>query len=266
MKKLQKILKNKTLAYSILIISVLILVIFVLSFLLYKKQLPKIVDIKEDTVAYSDGSAEIVVWDNFHGDYVVYNAKVEAILDINQYLAPTLNYRGGTWDRVVYSYNGGENDLDRYCDHNIFYMDRDNKVARTSYSDFCVRKTLDEHDIKYFLGTKYSDEVEVAIIGYSDLEVLATITIPYASPEKPIRSEMTASNWELTKLIIPVGTCDKGTTEDTKMKLFLWDVENNNLEDVTPTDSGCGITKIRYEHGDDKFYIDTRDEQGRYVL
>jgi len=266
MEKLQKILKNKILVYSILIISVLILLIFVLSFFLYKKQLPKIVDIKEDTVAYSDGSAEIVVWDNFNGDYIIYSSKVKALVDGDQYLAPDLKYRGGTSDRVVYSYNSSKNN--KYCNHNIFYMDRDKKTAKTSSSDFCVAKTLDEHDIKYFLGTKYTGEV--AIIGYSDLEISATIKIPYASSEKPIWGEMVASNWELTKLIIPVGTCDKGTTDTTKMRLFLWDVESGELEDKTPVDFDCGISRIRYgrsyNYDDDRFYIDTVNEEGKYVL
>jgi len=263
MKKLQKILKNKKLLYPILIIFVLILIIFTLSFLLYKKQLPKIVDIKEKAVAYSDGSAGIVAWDNFNGNYTVYNAKVDALNDNGQYLAPDLKYRGGTWDRVVYSYNSSDNTP---CG-NIFYMDRDKKVARTLHSDFCIAKTLDEHDIKYFLGTKYTGEI--AIIAYSDLETLATIKIPYASSEKPIWGEMVASNWELTKIIIPVGTYDKGTTEDTKLRLFLWDVEAGTLEDKTPANFNC-MEKIRYgrsyNYDDDNFYIDCYNEMGKYIL
>lgn len=229
----------------------------------HEKLFLKIVDIKKNSVAYSNGNAEIVVWDTFGGDYIVYGSKVKAILDGDQYLAPTLNYLGGTWDRVVYSYNSGKNNIDMYCDHNIFYMDRDSRIARTSYSDFCVRKTLDEHDIKYFLGTKYTGEV--AIIGYSDLKTLATIKILYASPEKPIVSGMVASNWELTKLIIPVGTCDRGTTDATKIKLFLWDVKNDKLEDKTPANFNCDISKIRYERSDDKFHVVT-EMQGEYSL
>jgi len=240
------------------IILVLILIIFVLLFFLYKKQPPKIVDIKKKAIAYSDGSAEIVVWDNFHGDYVVYNSKIKALVDGEQYLAPDLKYRGGTWDRVVYSYNSSD---DRYCDHNIFYMDRDIKTARTSHSDFCINKTLDEHDIKYFLGTKYN-EGEVGIVAYSDLAVLSKIKIPYAS-DKSIWGEIIASNWELTKLIIPVGNCDKGAMD---MKLFLWDVTNSTLEDKTPINFDCNINKIRYQHDDDKFYVDTYNKLEKYVL
>lgn len=235
---------NNDIKYVIVIGITLFSVCFLLHILLNASR-PSIVDIRNNAIAYSDGTAEIVVNDSFHGDYVVYNAKVNAISD-GQYFAPSLAYRGGTWDRVVYTYSQKD-----YCENNIFYMDRDKKVARILNTDYCIGKTLDEHDIKYFFGTK-NNEGEVMIGFYDSGKVFSKIIIPYGLG-KPINSELVASNWELTKLIIPIGSCDKGGKD---MKIFLWDVENKIIEDKTPLNFDCNIKGIRYEHSDDVFYID----------
>lgn len=192
---------NKDTKY-IIVIGILVVSICSLLYILLNIQHPNIVDIRDNAVAYSDGTAEIAVNDNFHNDYVVYSAKVNAISD-GQYSAPDLTYRGGTWDRIVYTYS--QND---YCENNIFYMDRDNKIAKILNTDYCIGKTLDEHDIKYFFGTK-NNEGEVIIGLYDSGKVSSKIIIPYALG-RPISRRSMASNWELTKLIIPVGSCDKG--------------------------------------------------------
>lgn len=40
------------------------------------------------------------------------------------------------------------------------------------------------------------------------------------------------------------------------MRIFLWDVKNKTIEDKTPLKFDCNIKEIRYDHGDDAFYID----------
>jgi hypothetical protein len=130
-------------------------------------------------------------------------------------------------------------------------MDRDKKVARIFNTDYCIGKTLDEHDLKYFFGTDNSTG-EVVIGFYDSGKVFSKIIIPYGL-DKPINGSFVASNWELTKIIIPIGNCDKGSRD---LKIFLWDVENGTLEDKTPSNFDCSIKGIRYEHDDDTFYID----------
>jgi hypothetical protein len=236
------------------VVCVLGIILFSIYFLLNFSDL-KIVNIKENAVAYSDGSAEIVINDNFNGDYVVYSAKVDAIDDNGQYSAPDLVYRGGTWDRVVYTYSQSN-----YCENKIFFMDRDEKIAKILNTDYCIGKTLDEHDIKCFLATKYN-KAEAVIGFYDSGETFSKINIPYAV-DRPINTNLVASNWELTKLIIPVGSCDKGAKD---MKIFLWDVENKIIEDKTPLNFDCDINKIIYNRSDNKFYIEMFDRKKEVV-
>jgi hypothetical protein len=232
-------------AKYIIVIGILLFSTFFLLYILFNVSHLNIVDIKDNAVAYSDGTAEIVINDNFNGDYVVYSAKVNAVSD-GQYFAPDLTYRGGTGDRIVYTYSQSD-----YCENNIFYMDRNKKVAKILNTNYCIEKTLDEHDIKYFFGTK-SNESEVMIGFYNSGKVFSKIIIPYALG-RPIDGASVASNWELTKLIVPVGNCDKGSKD---MKIFLWDVENKTIEDKTPLNFDCSIKGISYEHSEDIFYID----------
>ena len=235
---------NYKLKLTVYIIGIILFLVVFLWSIFMNIFRPYIVDIKDNAVAYSDGTAEIAINDNFHGNYVVYSARVDAIYD-GHYFAPNLIYRGGTWDRVVYTYA-----QDNYCEDKIFYMDRDQKSARVMNSDYCIEKTLDEHDIKCFFGTK-NNLGEVVIGTYDNGAVISKIIIPYAIG-RPINGSFVVSNWELTKLIVPVGNCDKGARD---MKIFLWDVEAQIIEDKTPLNFNCNIEGIHYEHDRDIFYI-----------
>lgn len=222
----------------------------------------QVVEAKNNIVVYADGTAEIVVRDKVPDEkFHTYRAKIKLPKDeFGTYYPPHLTLRDGAWQRQAHTYN--DDSINGWCEKNIFFMDRINKITKQSHIDFCISKTLDEHGVTTFLAT--SEDLTSLVIGnYEDGKIIASTTIPnglkYFNSGYGDGMEITAgvSDWEITKLAFPAGECAMG---DGDMRVFLWDIKKGTVEDKTPAGAGCNLFRIIYDHGKDNFYVIVTEE------
>lgn len=227
---------------SKIIISVLVIAVLVEGWQLY---FHRIVSIKENAVAFADGTAEIVVIDNVPDQIThIYRSKTKAIWNefYNQFIPPTLTMRGGVWQRMVYTFDPTGSG----CDSEIFYMDRVNKKVKTfSTGIFCIRQTLDRDTTKFIAVAPNN---EMVIGSYEDGQFKYGDHLP-----APIWNGVT-SNWENTKLAFPIGQCEIDSTST--QKIYTWDVDHG-LKERTPKDFDCAaeFVSISYDHVTDQFTL-----------
>jgi hypothetical protein len=225
-----------------------------------KGQAPKqrvILAARDNAVLYSDGTAEII-WndDTPDGVWHRYTTPISSIQDPTRGLSlPEIQQTVGSWERIEFLFDDQEN---RPCMRHIFYVDRVHKTSNLSTIDYCIVQTLDEHDFKYFLAMPFADYSSMEVGRYEDGKIIAKHAVPEGGIDDYFHNAGTHNilpNWEVNKIAFIGNGCegpDAGT-----LKVYLWDVEKNTIEDKTPVGLTCtSFNGLTYDHGSDTFSVE----------
>lgn len=255
-----------------------------------------VVAVGDHSVLYSDNTAEFVFRDNYNGALTVYRTPVEPILEDSYNAAwyapelrlPVIDQLGGNWERVVFSVQ----DMDA-CIHDIVVADRLTHTTHTAHTDFCILKTLDEHDFTRFWATtdetRNEEGARILTVGIGDYltgSIIAstTVEIPIWSDGESwigwydLDTRVVASDWELTKIVFAFtagpecgdyrGVCD------TPAFIYMYDLETGEVRDVTPEKGVTFLTlhpQDPYNYNQEMSYLQyIRDPQdpnsGRFII
>lgn len=216
-----------------------------------------VVDVREDVVAYADGTAEIVITDGVPSDLPVHTFRLTVAAlrdDSGHYRVPNLIGMGSTWERAVYTYDDPESD---FCQRNIFYMDRVSKTVKSSRLNYCITESANR-DATHFVALSM-DGGTVAVGTFEDGAIVATHAVP---------TDMTllgtpVFNWEMTKAALyfsnpvacgPDPECEVARPAD---EVYLWDLVTGDWKQVplptysVPVDTTASF--LQYNHDTDTF-------------
>ncbi len=177
-----------------------------------------------NAVAYANGTAEFILEDATPDNVSrIYRATVPAIGVAPWWYAPELHARGGSWERLVYTFMDTEGSS---CDNNILYINRTEKTAKTVKvrdENTCIQGVLDDHDVTHFIATKYGTPTQTISVGtFKDGATVAS----HAGPEQMALTKW-AFNWELNKAALYFDqklACSLDEDCKTAPVVYLWDL------------------------------------------
>ncbi len=177
-----------------------------------------------NAVAYANGNAEFVLEDATPDNVSrIYRATVPAIGVAPWWYAPELHARGGSWERLVYTFMDTEGNS---CDNSILYIDRTEKTAdivKVNQENTCIQGVLDDHDVTHFIATKYGAPTQTISVGtFKNGAIVAS----HAGPEQMALTKW-AFNWELNKAALYFDqklACSLDEDCKTAPVVYLWDL------------------------------------------
>lgn len=212
---------------------------------------------RDNAVLYSDGTAEII-WNDDTPDGVMhrYTTMIPVVQNPGkQPILPMIQQTVGSWERIEFLSDDTEH---QPCMRHIFYIDRVNKTSNYSSIDDCIVQTLDEHDFKYFLAMPFTDYKSIAVGTYADGKIIAKHEVPEGGITSDFHNagmHNILPNWEVTKIAF-IGNGCEGRDVAT-LKVYLWDVVKNTIEDRTPAGLKCeNFRGLEYDHGSDTFSVE----------
>lgn len=226
--------------------------------LVFFLQVKTIIDVKDNAVLYSDGSADVVFRDDItdgwrraikitdEGYGTTYRAPISSYVITEEgsnpyYILPDINYIGASERNVVFTYAGEQG----YCPNNIFYINREAKQSSNITTDYCIGKALDEKDFTHWFGKKDNAEgyTEDIVVGrYADGSIVAQATIPR---NYFVAHDSAVANWELDMIVFSA----RKTTNiegECPTSIYSLNITNNELRDITPEELCNSQVRLRY--------------------
>ena len=230
--------------------------------LVFFTQVKTVVDVKDNAVLYSDGSAEVVFRDDITDgwrraikttdlDYgVTYRSPILPHVITEEgsrpyYILPDINYIGASEKNVVFTYASEQG----FCPNNIFYINRETKESRNITTDYCIGKALDGKDFTHWFGKKDNAEgyTEDIVVGrYADGSIVAHATIPR---NNFVAHDSATANWELDMIVFSAWkTINTDNIEDEcPTSIYSLNITNNELRDITPEEFCDSQVRLRYD-------------------
>ena len=224
-------------------------------------QVKTVVDVKDNALLYSDGSAEVVFRDDItdgwrhaikitdEGYGTTYRAPILPHVITEEgsgpyYILPDIIYIGASERNVVFTYASEQG----YCPNNIFYINRETKESRSITTDYCIGKALDGKDFTHWFGKKDNAEgyTEDIVVGrYADGSIVAQAKIPR---NYFVDHGSAVANWELDMIVF--SAWKRTNTDDTEGEcstlIYSLNITNNEFRDITPEEFCSSQMRLRY--------------------